>query len=103
MFFHAVLMQLESPDEAFLAQVEHYAARIRAELDEVRAYHFGRNRAARGAGWDWVVLAQFDDEAAHERYQTSELHGQMKAYMTPRIRAIMACDLDTSSRGAGHG
>ncbi|HMO45932.1 MAG TPA: Dabb family protein [Rubrivivax sp.] len=96
MFFHTVLMRLADPDAAFVARVEAYAARVRAELPYVRTYHFGSNLASRSSEYRWLVVAAFDRAEDHERYQLSRVHQEMKAFMAPRIEQLVAGDADTS-------
>jgi len=95
MFYHAVLMELSDTSTEFLAQVDAYAGRVRAELAYVRDYHFGPNLASRAGPYRWVVMATFDTEEDHERYQVSEVHTQMKAFMGPHIAGIVVCDVET--------
>lgn len=94
MFFHVVLMQLTDIDDAFLARVHDYAERIRGDLPYVRDYQFGRNVAARAKGFAWTVIGTFDSSADHDLYQISALHQEMKAFMSPYIVDIIACDYD---------
>ena len=51
----------------------------------------------------WVVIATFDTEADHERYQVSEVHTQMKSFMGPHIAGIVVCDVDTPGMGNREG
>lgn len=103
MFYHAVLMNLSGVNAAFLSRVDEYAFRIRAELPYVRDYHFGRNVASRAGQYDWIVIATFDGESDHERYQVSEVHQQMKAFMTPHIAEIVVCDIESPAQERRHG
>lgn len=103
MFFHTVLMRLVDADAAFVARVEAYAARVRAELPYVRAYHFGPNLASRSGEYPWLVVATFDHEEDHERYQVSPVHQEMKLFMAPRIAQIVVGDADASELQAPHG
>lgn len=103
MFYHAVLMSLTDADAEFLARVEAYAARVRAELPYVRDYHFGPNLASRAGAYRWTVIATFDNEEDHERYQVSPVHQEMKVFMGPCIGQIVVCDVDTPNPEARHG
>lgn len=102
MFYHAVLLHMRDVDDQFLARVKHYAARIRSELPYVRDYHFGPNQASRAAQYDWVVMATFDDEAAHELYQVSPVHQEMKAFMEPYFIDIVVADIETANGKMHH-
>jgi hypothetical protein len=96
MFHHIVIMRLQDPDRAFHDAVHGYVARVRRELPYVRAYDYCRNEASRAQGFDWAIVATFDTRADHDRYQVSDVHQEMKTFMSPRIANILACDVDTS-------
>ena len=96
MFYHTVVMQLTDANPNFLAQVTEFEARILAELDYVRAYHFGSNLASRAKHYQWAVIAVFDSAADHDRYQVSTVHQEMKAFMMPHIADWVVCDFDSA-------
>ena len=96
MFFHVVMLQLADADEAYLARIRDYAARIRRDLPYVRDYRFGRNVADRAKGLTWAIVGTFDSAADHDRYQASALHQEMKAFITPHIADIAVCDFDAA-------
>lgn len=106
MFFHVVMMRLTpDADAAVHARIADFVRRVRRELDYVQAYHFGRNVADRGKGYDWAVIGTFASSADHDRYQVSPVHQEMKAFMTPYIDDIVVCDFEApeNPRGAQHG
>jgi hypothetical protein len=94
-FYHVVLLNLRDPSDGFLSRLGEFAERVRSELPYVRDYYFGRNSASRAAQFSWSVVATFDSEADHERYQVSEVHVEMKAFLTPNIAEIVVCDVET--------
>lgn len=96
MFHHIVMMQLTDANTSFFAQVAEFEARVLAELDYVRVYHFGSNLASRAKHYQWVVIAVFDSAADHERYQVSTVHQQMRAFMMPHIADLVVCDFDSA-------
>lgn len=95
MFHHLVLIRLKGDDAAFHERVAAYVERIRAELPYVRQYDFVPNKADRAGGYDWAVISAFDSSEDHDRYQVSDVHQEMKAYMTPFIESLIACDAET--------
>lgn len=95
MFHHIVLMRIEGADEAFHQTVEDYVARVREELPYVFEYVYRPNLADRSGGYDWTIISSFASSADHDRYQDSGLHQEMKAFMAPRIAALLACDVET--------
>ena len=95
MFHHLVLMAFTAQaDQAFHDKVEGFAERIRRTAPRLRRYEFRRNVASRSDGLDWAVFGSFDSSADHDAYQVSEVHQQMKAFMTPYIARIVVCDID---------
>jgi hypothetical protein len=77
-----------------------YVERAKQELPYLHEFCFARNLASRAAQYQWTVVATFDNEADHERYQVSDVHQQMKADLGPHIVEIVVSDVDTSSRAS---
>jgi hypothetical protein len=96
MFYHVVLLNLKGLDPTALASLHGFASRMRDELPFLREFHFGVNKATRAAQYGWTVVATFDDEKDHERYQVSDVHLQMKAFLTPFIEDIVVADVETA-------
>jgi len=94
MFHHVVMMRFTAAaDAAFHERVQDYVRRIRREVPDVLAYHAGRNLADRAKGFDWAVLGTFTTSAAHDAYQVSPVHQEMKTFMAPFIADIVVCDM----------
>lgn len=93
MFIHVVMMSFrDGAGSAFHEQVQAYAARIRNECDGLVHYMYGPNEAGRSDGLTHAVVATFDDEAAHERYQVSPVHQEMKSFMAQRMDRVVVFD-----------
>ena len=98
MFCHIVMMRLSNKaGPEFHAQVEAFAGRVRRESAGLIHYDYGVNVAGRGKGYDRVVLSIFESSAAHDAYQVSPVHQEMKAFMTPYIEDLVVCDTDLPS------
>lgn len=95
MFHHIVLMRMSGTDEAFHREVDRFVARIRSELPNVLGYSYGPNLADRSGGYDRAILSSFATAEDHDRYQASDVHQEMKAFMAPRIEALIACDFQS--------
>lgn len=93
MYMHIVMMEFtpEAGDE-FFRTVEAFAERIRQECTDVMVYHFGLNEAARSDGYTHAVVSAFKDSPAHNTYQVSPAHVDMKAYMGPYIKRLVVFD-----------
>ena len=95
MFVHAVMMRLcDDVDAGFHQKVEGYVHRVRSELPYVRGYYYGANIASRSNGLTWAVIGTFDTSEDHDKYQVSDVHQEMKAFMSPHIAEILACDME---------
>jgi hypothetical protein len=92
-FIHAVLMSF-TPDtgEAFHQRVEIYAETLRCQGDGLVSYLYDANEATRSEGMTHAVVACFVDEAAHQRYQASAVHQEMKAFMAPHTTRLLVFD-----------
>lgn len=101
-FYHVVMLKLSAAaDQAFHDRVNDYCRQIRAKIDGVLAYDYEANSASRGKGFGHAVIARFVDEAAHDAYQVSPLHVDMKTFMAPMIEDLVV--LDCSATGSGRG
>ena len=79
-------------DQTFFDKVGMFSQRIRAECRGVIAYDFGQNEAARSGGYTHAVVSLFSAAAAHDDYQVSSVHVDMKTYMSPFIQRIVVFD-----------
>ena len=95
MFHHIVLMSFTpEADAAFFATAQHYVDRIRAECDGVIDYFMRENIASRSDGLTHGIVGVFASSAAHDAYQVSPAHQEMKAFMTTRMARIVVLDTD---------
>lgn len=93
MYMHIVMMEF-TPDAGpeFFRQVEAYVMRIRQECADVMIYHCGVNEAARSDGYTHAVVSAFKNSSAHDAYQVSQAHVEMKTYMGPYIQRLVVYD-----------
>lgn len=93
MYMHIVMMEFSpAADSAFFASIEAYAQRIRQECQGVTIYHLGANQAARAQGFTHAVVSAFESAQAHDDYQVSPAHVEMKAYMGAFIQRMVVFD-----------
>lgn len=93
MYMHLVMMEFSpAADLAFFARVQAYAERIRQECKGVTIYHFGSNEAARSLGFMHAVVSAFESAQAHDDYQVSPAHVEMKTYMGGFIQRMVVFD-----------
>ena len=95
MFYHIVMMTFTpEADGRFLDRVEHYRQRVLAECPGALAYALVRNVASRGDGLTHALVGTFASAQAHDDYQVSAAHVEMRAYMTPFIARIVVLDAE---------
>lgn len=93
MFYHVVLMTF-TPEAgpAFFDRVEHFARRVRAECADVVTYGLTENVASRADGLTHGLVCVFGSSQAHDDYQVSPAHVEMKAFISPFIARIVVLD-----------
>ena len=95
MFHHIVLMSFTpAADGAFFVKAQHYVERVKAECDGVADYFLRENLASRSDGLTHGIVGVFTSSAAHDAYQVSPVHQEMKAFMTARMARIVVLDTD---------
>ncbi|MCZ8410056.1 Dabb family protein [Achromobacter dolens] len=93
MFLHVVMLQLSgAADARFHDRVRGYCDRIRAECAGVAGYAFRPNPAGRSEVLTPGGGGGFCPAAAHDRYQVSAAHQEMKAYMADFIERLVVFD-----------
>ena len=101
MLYHIILLRYtERADAAFQAGVHAYVDRIRSQCTGLRRLEYGKNIADRGKGYDWVWVSAFDSQDAHENFQISTVHQELKMYLAPFVADVVVCDADFSSPAA---
>jgi hypothetical protein len=78
----------------FFEKEEDYAKRVRAECADVITYAVTQNVASRSDGLTHAVVASFRSSRAHDDYQVSPAHVEMKAFMAPYIARIVVLDTE---------
>ncbi|MCL2831482.1 MAG: Dabb family protein [Betaproteobacteria bacterium] len=95
MFYHIVLMRFTpEADARFFEKVEHYGRRVLAECADVIGYEITKNVASRSDGLDDAIIASFRSSQAHDDYQVSPAHMEMKTFMAPYIDRIIVLDTE---------
>jgi heme-degrading monooxygenase HmoA len=80
--------------DGFHHRLEHYAERMRREMPGLTAFRFVRNQADRSKGYDWALISSFQSSAAHDAYQISPLHQELRAFMQPAVADLLVCDAE---------
>lgn len=95
MFHHIVLLSFAKetgPD--FFAKAQAYVERVKAECDGVLGYFMAENVASRSDGLTHGIVGVFKNSAAHDAYQISPAHQEMKAFILTRTARIVVLDTD---------
>jgi hypothetical protein len=94
-FYHIVLMSFApgcGPD--FFKRAEAYVERVKTECDGVVSYLMRENLATRSDGLTHGIIGVFTSSSAHDAYQVSPVHQEMKGFMTTGMSRIVVLDLD---------
>lgn len=88
MFRHVVMFRWtpDATDEAKAAAAAGLAE-LPDEIDTLRRYHFGPDGGLADGNWDFVVVADFDDEAGYLTYRDHDTH---QALIAESLRPIIA-------------
>ena len=91
MFRHVVMFQWK-PEATSAAQAAAADAltELGQQIDVVRNYQFGPDAGLAGANWDFVLVADFDDEAGYLTYRDHPAHQALIADMLAPIVAQRA-------------
>ncbi|MBV1894938.1 MAG: Dabb family protein [Rhodobacteraceae bacterium] len=93
MLQHVVMMSYtDAADDSFMAKIASYTDRVRRECAGIVNYAHCPNVADRRQQYTHAVVGTFESHAAHEAYQVSPAHQEMKAYMAAFIVDLVACD-----------
>ena len=88
MFRHVVMFRFTP--EATADQIRHLSDgldQLPGAIPEIRAYRHGPNGGTAPDNWHYVVVADFEDAAAHQIYAAHERHQHLIA---DRVRPILA-------------
>lgn len=92
MFHHTVMVNFVAVDAEFLQMVEGYAGRIRGMQDGLIEFGFHHNDSSRAGAFRHAFVSRFRDSAAHDRFQTSALHEELKRLIMPRVAELVVLD-----------
>lgn len=92
MFHHTVMVSFTAVDAEFLQTVEGYAERIRGTQNDLIEFGFHHNDSSRAGPFRHAFVSRFHDSAAHDRFQTSTLHEELKQLIMPRIAQLVVLD-----------
>ncbi len=75
MIYRNVLFKLnQAADDEAIQKIMQYVDRIREEITEVRDYQFAANMATTDGGYNWVLLAVFDNVPNMNAYRVNPMH-----------------------------
>ncbi len=78
MFRHVVMFRwAPETDAAARNRVSEGLRGLPAAIPTLRAYHFGPDARLADGNWDFVVVADFDDEAGYAVYRDHAAHQQV--------------------------
>lgn len=87
-FRHVVMFRWQESAHAAARQaVADALARLPAQIPELLQYRFGPDAGLAADNWDFVVVADFADQAGYEVYRDHPAH---QAAITDHIRPVVA-------------
>ena len=92
MFHHTVMVNFIAVDAEFLQAVEGCAERIRGAQDGLIEFGFHHNDSSRAGAFRYAFVSRFHDSSAHDRFQTSALHDELKQLIMPRVAGLVVLD-----------
>ncbi len=94
--FHHILLMSFAPDAGpdFFATAQGYVARIKAECSGVEGYFLSENLASRSDGLTHGIVGVFASSVAHDAYQASPVHQEMKAFMATKMVRVVVLDTE---------
>ncbi|MDA4892116.1 MULTISPECIES: Dabb family protein [unclassified Microbacterium] len=94
---HVVMWRMAAEDPRQRAEHAAEGARLLAALEgvvpEIQSLSAGPNAAYPEENWDLVLVADFADQAALERYQVHPAHQEVVAYIRSVVGARAAVDI----------
>ena len=94
MFLHVVMLSLSADADALPRTGAGLLPPHPGRMRRRRGLCLSANEASRADGLTHAVVAAFADSAAHDRYQVSPAHQEMKAYMAGFIERLVVFDGD---------
>jgi hypothetical protein len=93
MFFHIVLLKFnEKADDSFHREAQQHAKRVKRECSDLVLFHLGENLASRSRGYSHTLVSSFTNSEAHDRYQSSDVHQEMKRFLAPYTDSMVVHD-----------
>lgn len=98
MIKHVVLLcWKEGTTEEAVAEVTAGFARLRDELDEIKAYEFGPDAGIYRGNDDYVVIGEFENEAEFKTYVMHPKHQTLLAEVTgPILASFQSVQIEVS-------
>lgn len=102
MLHHYVFIKYRpgTPEE----HVKEFARRtlaLRGVIPEIKSVEIGRDILREARSWDIVLIMQFEDVAALQRYAPHPEHMKVKEFNTPQVETVAAIDFEEPWRDAG--
>ena len=97
MFYHLVMVRFtDGADATFHQRIHDYCDEMQAKVPSVRQYSYCANLVP--GGFTHSIVGVYDSIEDYNAYWHTQLHDDLKAYMTQFVAQRMVCDFDTSLR-----
>jgi hypothetical protein len=99
MFRHIVVMKFSRPlDQADTARVRAALDDLGAQSPDVRGFSHGADLGVRPGGYDWGLVADFDDPDGWKAYSAHPAHDVVREVMRDLVEAQVVVQFDASAR-----
>ena len=92
MLTHVVMFKLRDRSAGHVAHCKELLDGLPPLIPEIRRFDVGVNVIESPRSYDLVLVSEFDDEAALQRYQLHTTHAEVQAYLRDQADAVAVVD-----------
>ena len=92
MLTHVVMFKLRDRSAGHAAHCKQLLDGLPPLIPEIKRYDVGVNVIESPRAYDLVLVSEFDDERALQRYQVHPRHAEVQAYLRDHAEAVAVVD-----------
>ena len=92
MLTHVVMFKLRDRSAGHVAHCKELLDGLPPLIPEIKRFDVGVNVIESPRSYDLVLVSEFDDEAALQRYQLHATHAEVQAYLRDQADAVAVVD-----------
>lgn len=89
---HVVMIKLKDRSEGHVAHCKQLLEGLPPLIPEIRRYDIGVNVVESPRAYDFVLISEFDDAGALQRYQVHPTHVEVQSYLRDNAEAVAVVD-----------